>query len=39
MNDDKTEYIIVNRREVNFRQDEIMKLENLASKELPTLIT
>lgn len=32
INDDKTKYIIVNRREVNYRQNEIMKVENHSFK-------
>jgi|UniRef100_A0A2S2QVD8 hypothetical protein len=32
INDEKTEYIIVNRREVNYRQDEIMEVGNHSFK-------
>lgn len=32
INDKKTEYIILNRREVNYRQDKVMKIINHSSK-------
>jgi len=35
MNDNKTEYIILNRREVKYRQDEVMKVENHSFKSIP----